>query len=155
LPYSYDPRSYPSLVISLRFWEYFLKNKDKETIFYIETIFDNNLVIVNDLINTISFNLNNYNLKMCFDIGYANIFSKIKITKWIEKMNKNIRFVNLYNNDGKNNELNGLNNGKINMKKICSALEKYCPNAVWKIKTTEYEESIEWLIKNKYIKIRI
>jgi hypothetical protein len=109
LPYSYDPRRYsPSLAISLGFWEYFLKNKDKETIFYIENIFDNSLVIINDLINAISFSFNNYNLKMCFDVGYANIFSKIKITKWIEKMNKNIRFVNLYNNDGKNNELNVL-----------------------------------------------
>jgi hypothetical protein len=50
------------------------------------------------------------------------------------------------------NEMKRLNNGKIDMAEICSALEQYCPNAIWGIMTSEYENSIEWLIENKFIK---
>jgi len=89
---------------------------------------------------------------MCLDIGCVNIYSNMKITEWIEKVNKNIGFVYLYNNDGKMDKHKGLNNGKINMIEICEALEQYCPNAIWQIETTEYEDSIKWLKKNKYIK---
>jgi hypothetical protein len=29
---------------------------------------------------------------------------------------------------------------------------EYCPNAIWRKMTAEYENSIEWLIENKFIK---
>ena len=139
---------HPSLYVGTMVWKDFLKNKDKESIFYIKNVLDHSPVILNELINIVDKD----NLKMCFDIGYANTHSKIKITEWIEKVNKNIGFVKLYNNNGEANEHNGLNNGKINMIEICTALEQYCPNAIWEIETAEYEDSINWLNENKYIK---
>jgi sugar phosphate isomerase/epimerase len=129
------------------FWEDFLRNKDTETNFFIENYLEEKPEIITDLINTVNVN----NLKICLDIGHLNIHSKIEITKWIENANENIGFVHLHNNYGENDDHHGLNNGKINMKEICGALEQYCPNAVWAIETVELESSIEWLRKNGYI----
>ena len=89
---------------------------------------------------------------MCLDIGHANIYSKIDVTDWIEKVNKNIGFVHLHNNFGENDDHNGLNNGNINMNEVCEALEQYSPNAIWEIETEEWKESIKWLLENGYIK---
>jgi sugar phosphate isomerase/epimerase len=129
------------------FWDDFLNNKNRETIFYIENLLEHDPEIINDVINMTSKN----NLKICFDTGHTNVFSKIKITEWIEKMNKNIGFVHLHNNYGERDEHNGLDNGNINMMEICIALEQYSPNAIWAIENLEYKKSIEWLIGNKYI----
>jgi sugar phosphate isomerase/epimerase len=139
---SYTPYFTPSLAVGIGFWTNFLKNKNKKTVFYIKNIIDHNPVILNDLVNGVNQILNRDNLKMCLDIGFANIYPKIKLTEWIEKVNQNIGFVYLSNNDGETNERNGLNNGKINMAEICSAMERYCPNAIWGIMTAEYESSI-------------
>ena len=151
LPYSYDPRYIsPSLKVGAGFWTEYLKNKDKETIFYIENIMDPTPGFINCLIDLI--NINKENLKMCFDIGHAIKFSKLEITEWIKQVNKNIGIVNLYNISEEGGKPNALNNGIINMDEICTALEQYCPNAIWKINTVEYEKSIKWLRENKYIK---
>ena len=148
LPNGYVPGRTQSLAVELWFWKHFLKNKDKETIFYIKNELDETPMYINDLINAV----NDENLKMCLDIGHANVFSKVKIMDWIKKVNKNIGFVYLYNNNGKINKHNGLSNGKINMIEICEALEQYCQNAIWQIETVEYEDSIKWLKEYKYIK---
>jgi sugar phosphate isomerase/epimerase len=130
------------------FWENFLLNKNKDTIFYLENTFEKEPEIITDLID----NVNKNNLQMCLDVGHANIYSKIEITDWIKKANKNIGFVHLHNNFGEKDEHNGLNNGSINMSEVCKALEQYSPNAIWEIETEEWKESIEWLLENRYIR---
>jgi len=130
------------------FWENFLLNKNKDTIFYLENTFENEPEIIIDLID----NINKNNLQMCLDVGHANIYSNIEITSWIKKANKNIGFVHLHNNFGEKDDHNGLNNGNINMNEVCMALEQYSPNAIWEIETEEWKESIEWFLKNEYIR---
>ena len=130
------------------FWDSFLLDKDNDIIFFIENLLEHDPEIIIDVINSV----NNNCLKMCFDIGHANVFSKIKIIDWIKEVNKNIGYVHMHNNYGEKDEHNGLNNGNINIKEICEALEQYCPDAIWDLETGEYEKSIEWLIDNKYIK---
>jgi sugar phosphate isomerase/epimerase len=130
------------------FWDNFLQNKELEKMFYIENFMEYNPDIILELLTKV----NRKNFKMCFDVGHANIFSKIGIIKWIEIVNENIGFVHLHNNNGETDEHAGINNGKINMLEICNSLEEYSPNAIWAIETKECEESIEWLIRNKFIK---
>ena len=151
LPNGHVPGRVESLAVGIVFWRYFLRNKDKETMFYIKNVLDETPVFINELINVIN-NVNKYNLKMCLDIGCANVFSNVKILDWIKEVNKNIGFVYLYNNDGKMGKHKRLNSGKINMIEICEALEQNCPNAIWQIDTVEYEDSIKWLKENNYIK---
>jgi sugar phosphate isomerase/epimerase len=136
-----------SLAVGVFMWEHFLRDKDKETIFYIENRIEKDPLFINSLIEAV----NKHTLKICFDIGNAHIYSEIKITEWIKKLNTNIGFVHLHNNYGKAGKQNGLGNGEINISEICAALEQHCPNAIWEIETSEYEDSIKWLIENKYI----
>ena len=131
---------------SIPFWKNFLQNKNCDSTFYLENLTEHSPDIIFDLINSV----NKSNLKMCFDVGHANIFSKIDLIKWIEKANMQIGIVHLHNNNGIDDEHLELNTGKINMLEICNALEKYCPNAIWAIETRKYQKSIEWL-KNNYL----
>ena len=130
------------------FWDEYLKNKDTETIFYLENFLETSPYIIINLIEEVNKN----NLKMCFDIGHANIYSKIEIMKWIEIAYKNIGFVHLHNNDGRTDSHDGLNNGVINILEICKALEHYCPDAIWALETKELETSINWLRLNNFYK---
>ena len=113
------------------FWNKFLRNKPREVNFYIENLVEHNPDIIIDVVNSV----NSKNLKVCFDIGHANIFSKVEIITWIEKMNSNIGFVHLHNNFGIKDVHFGLGNGVICMKEICIALEHYCPESIWAIET--------------------
>jgi sugar phosphate isomerase/epimerase len=130
-----------------QFWESFLDNKNTETTFYIENLFEKEPDIIIDLVNAVNKN----NLKMCLDIGHANLYSKIKTAEWIEKSNEKIGFVHLHNNFSENDDHNGINNGTINMDEICRALEQYCPNAIWAVETKELEKSIEKKKKKGYV----
>jgi sugar phosphate isomerase/epimerase len=130
------------------FWNNFLANKAGETVFYIENLLEHDPEIIVDVINSVD----NKCLRMCFDIGHANVFSKVKITEWIKKLNKNIGFVHMHNNYGEKDEHNGINNGNINMVEICDALEQFSPEAIWDLETKEYKESIKWFMENKYVK---
>ena len=129
------------------FWDEFLENKDEEIVFYIENLLEHDPGMIIELINSV----NKKNLKMCFDIGHANVYSKIKVTEWVKKVNANIRFVHLHNNNGETDEHNGISNGTLNVKEVCEYLEEYSPKATWAIETIEYEKSIEWLKENKFL----
>jgi sugar phosphate isomerase/epimerase len=129
------------------FWGNFLKNKKVETIFYIENQLEHDADIIYEVVNQV----NNNQLKVCLDIGHLNVFSRIKVSEWIKKLNRRIGFVHLHNNHGQSDEHNDLYNGNINLIEIIELLEQNCPEAIWALETKDNEKSIEWLIENKII----
>ena len=144
VPQTGSPESWVNSATEL--WGKFLLHKDTETIFYLENNLENNPDVIINLIENVGRN----NLKMCLDIGHANVFSDMEIPKWIEISHKYIGFVHLHNNNGKIDRHNGLGNGTINMLEACNALEQYCPDAIWALETVDLEESVEWLKNNGF-----
>lgn len=148
----YPGTSYPPYWIerSKVFWKEFLKDKDMETIYYIENQFEDSPEILSELIEEV----NDNRLKICLDIGHAFCNSKTSIENWIENLNSKIGFVHLHNNNGIVDEHLGLNNGKIDYKIVCELLEKYSKDIIWalEINLEDMEDSIKWLINNGYIK---
>lgn len=148
----YPGTSYPPYWImrSKSFWKEFLKEKDNETVYYIENQFEESPDILYKLVEEV----NDNRLKICLDIGHAFCNSKTSIENWIKVLKNSIGFVHMHNNNGMEDEHLGLNNGNIDYKLVCELLEEYAKDAIWglEINLNDMEESIEWLIENRYIK---
>lgn len=131
------------------FWENFLRDKDAETVFYIENLLEHSP----DLISEVASTVNDSRLSICLDIGHAHCNSKTSVLDWIKKLNKQIGFVHLHNNYGQQDEHLGFEKGTIDFLEICNALEKYAPNSIWGIETNtnDMESSIIWLIENNFL----
>ncbi|ADL50822.1 sugar phosphate isomerase/epimerase family protein [Clostridium cellulovorans] len=131
------------------FWDDFLRDKDEETVFHIENLLEHTPDLISEIVSTVD----DKRLNICLDVGHANCNSKTSVLEWIKKLNKQIGFVHLHNNYGEQDEHSGFEKGTIDFLEICNALEDYAPNAIWGIETNidDMEDSIKWLIENKYL----
>jgi sugar phosphate isomerase/epimerase len=131
------------------FWNEFLKGKSKEINFYIENMLEHNPDMLFDVIQGINKN----NVKVCLDLGHAHCYSKTSVLKWIEKLQDEIGYVHIHDNNGLKDEHLGIGKGNIPMKKILNALKKYSPNAKWalEVNTKDMNQTITWLKENNYI----
>ncbi len=68
---------------------------------------------------------------ICFDVGHANLFSKVPLTDWPKTLCKKITYVHLHDNTGEYDEHMVLGTGKIDFPAVLSALEEHCPGAIW------------------------
>lgn len=156
LHHGYVPgTSYPPNWIkrSKIFWDDFLKDKDAETVFYIENMLEHTPDLISELVSTVA----DSRLNICLDIGHAHCNSKTSVLDWIKKLNKQIGFVHLHNNYGQKDEHLGFEKGTIDFLEICNALEEYAPNSIWGIETNinDMENSIIWLIENNFLKTKV
>ncbi len=129
----------------------FFKDKDENIIIYLENKLEPSPDIIIDLINKVD----DSRLMVCLDVGHANAHSSTDIINWIQTLGAHLGLVHLHNNYGKKDEHLAFNNGNINFKELCKALEKYAPNAIWAIEVNDLkdsERSIKWLIDNEYLK---
>ena len=106
--------------------------------------------------------VNDPRLKVCLDIGHAHANSNMSVEEWITTLGDRIGYLHLHNNHGKvlgrpsylNDEHLGLDMGTMDIAKVLSLLEEYCPNAVWNIecKLDYIEKSVELIEKLGYLK---
>lgn len=135
------------------FWDDFLRNKDEETVFYIENLLEHTPDLISEVVSTVD----DRRLKICLDIGHAHCNSKTPVLDWVKKLNKQIGFVHLHNNYGQQDEHLGFEKGTIDFLETCNALEEYAPDSIWGIETNidDMEDSIIWLIENKFLKAKV
>ena len=140
------------------FWQEFFKDKDDTITMMIENQCEEDSEVLKMEIDSV----NDLRLKVCLDIGHAHANSNMAIEDWITTLGKRIGYLHLHNNHGKvegrpsfkNDEHLGLDNGTINIEKVCNILEEYCPDAIWNIecKLDYIENSVEVIKKLGYIK---
>lgn len=134
------------------FWKEFLEDKDNSVCYYLENQFEHSPELLLEVVNAVD----DHRLGICLDVGHANCNSKTPVMEWILQCNRKINFVHLHNNNGRQDQHLGLENGTLDFEQICNALEKYAPNAVWALevnKLEDMERSVRWLIDNKFLKV--
>jgi len=96
--------------------------------------------------------VNSLFLKVCFDTGHANIFSRVPITKWFSVLKNDIVYIHINDNKGKvDNELIP-GKGNIDWKSLSNAVKrnKIKPNIVFEVGNLEKTiKSINYFRKNK------
>ena len=91
-------------------------------------------------------------LKVCFDVGHANIFSKVPITKWFSVLKDNIVYLHINDNKGKVDDELIPGKGNIDWKSISKSLKKNKiePNMIFEVGSLENTiKAIEYFKKNK------
>lgn len=114
----------------------------------LENIWETNHEILKELLEKVKSPF----LKICFDTGHANIFSKIPLSKWFYELKDNIVYIHV--NDNKGTEDNELVPGKgnINWKNFSDIIkrQKIEPNIIFEVGSlTNTIKSINYFKKNK------
>jgi sugar phosphate isomerase/epimerase len=71
-------------------------------------------------------------LKICFDIGHANVYSHVKFEEWINTLGSDIEYLHLSDNNGEKDQHLEIGAGKIDWQKLTHTLKdnKLAPEAV-------------------------
>ena len=141
-PWFYHPVWYVSQSIS--FWKQFLKENPDVNI-----MLENVLETTPDLIVDIVEGVNDPRLRMCFDVGHINAYSYVPILDWLETCSPWIGHIHVNNNDGREDQHNGLQDGSVPVKELLKKINTLCPDATITLEMTEMKSSLEWLIKER------
>lgn len=138
------------------FWQEFFADKDDSITMVIENQCEEDSEVLKMEIDSV----NDPRLKVCLDIGHAHANSNMAVEDWIRTLGSRIGYLHLHNNHGKvsgrpsylNDEHLGLDDGTIDVKKVFSLLEEYCPEAIWNVecKLKYIDRTVEVLKESGY-----
>ncbi|HUU77328.1 MAG TPA: sugar phosphate isomerase/epimerase family protein [candidate division Zixibacteria bacterium] len=96
------------------------------------------------------FGVNSSKLKVCFDTGHCNVFSRVPMKKWFEILSDNIVYIHINDNGGETDEENPPGQGNIDWETFNTLVKNYCQNPVVVLEVSDLkkiEESINFLEK--------
>lgn len=142
-PWMYYPVWYVGQ--SVAFWKQFLMKEDPD----VEIVLENVLETQPDMILDILEGVNDPRLRMCFDVGHINTYSYIPIMDWLEICAPWIGHIHVNNNDGREDQHNGLHEGSVPMKEVLRRIDALCPDVTITLEMTEVKSSLDWLKKER------
>ena len=136
------------------FWKRFLAEHDDDVVICLENVFEGNP----DLILEVLRQVDDPRLKMCLDVGHANL-TGIDPTDWLKTCAPYISHYHLHNNFGAKKEGNrisgdmhfALGNGNIDMEALLNLAGKLTPNATATVESYDQEDSVKWLKEKGFI----
>ncbi len=136
------------------FWKRLLAERDDDITICIENVME----MTPDDILAIIKGVDDPRLKMCLDVGHANL-TDIPPAEWLKTCAPYISHYHIHNNFGAPKEGKrswgdrhlALGNGIIDMKALLTLAEELTPNATAAIESYEPEASVEWLKENGFI----
>ncbi|MBK5253861.1 MAG: sugar phosphate isomerase/epimerase [Peptostreptococcaceae bacterium] len=132
------------------FWSKFIENKPKDFKLVIENVFENSPKALKEIID----NINDPRVGICLDVGHANAVEKeYSAEDWISYLGNRINHFHIHNNNGERKDTHSpIGLGTIDYKSIFKSIEKNCNDEVtFTIESMNCEDSIKWLIEEKYI----
>lgn len=138
----------------IAFWKKFLKDHPENITICIENVMEPYPALITDIIKGVD----DPRLRMCLDVGHANLM-EIKPEEWIKECAPYISHYHIHNNNGPasgdrpslGDRHRALGNGQMDMKRLLDMAEELTPNATAAVESSEAEESAEWLKEKGYI----
>lgn len=131
---------------SIIFWKRFMENKDADFQLYIENVFDDEPLMMRDLIDGID----DPRVGMCLDVGHAHVFTEkdYDVYQWIEILGKRICHFHLHNNDGTADNHQSMTDGTLDMIRVMRTIKEHCGDDVtFTIESRKSEENVIWLLE--------
>lgn len=85
------------------------------------------------------------NLRMCLDIGHANVHSKVPPLDWIKTCAPVLDHFHVHNNDGSVDSHQPLTEGNIPIMTLLQEIDWSCPDATVTLELMDGEASVQWL----------
>lgn len=151
------PKTYPREIWienSLEFWKDFLVGKREGMHFHLENVYEDDYMLIAELVDRVNDALQDNLLSICVDIGHVHSNSSRSFEDWIGGLGRRIQYTHLHNNDGVFDNHWSLGTGKIDIVKVLDLLIANAPDAVWTIETIsdQMQASILWLLEKGYLK---
>lgn len=130
---------------SIAFWKRFMADKPLDFQLYIENVFDDEPLMLRDLID----GLDDPRIRACLDVGHAHVVTlpEYDVYQWIEILGHRIGHFHLHNNDGDHDTHQSLTDGTLDMKRVLACIKEYCTDDVTlTIESRTCAESVKWLL---------
>ena len=137
-----------------RFWKRFLSEHEGDIVICVENVAERDPKLITGIIKGVD----DPRLRMCLDVGHANL-SGIEPIEWVRACAPYVSHYHIHNNFGAPKEGKrswgdrhlGLGNGIIDMKALLSLAEELTPDATAAIESYEPEASVQWLRDNGFL----
>lgn len=142
----YYPRVYfPCWYIeqSSVFWREELKSLPEGITICLENVLEEGPELLADIVKAVD----DPRLRLCLDVGHANVCSGIPVMDWLEACAPYLSHVHIHNNDGAQDTHSALDQGSIPMRELLARAEKRCPDATYTFELAESEPSVRWLLE--------
>ncbi len=129
---------------SVLFWKKFLEDKPADFTILIENVFEDEPMMMQDLIRAID----DPRAKICLDVGHANVctMSDYTVCDWISVLGREIGHFHLHNNDGTRDAHGPVHQGAMDMQLVLKTIADCCNSDVtMTIESHTCEESAAWL----------
>jgi len=131
---------------SIEFWKRFMEGKPDDFQLYIENVFDDEPLMMRDLID----GLDDPRVRMCLDVGHAHVVTvpEYDVYQWIEILGKRIGHFHLHNNYGTADTHQSIIDGTLDMGRVMAVIKECCTDDVtFTIESRNCEDSVQWLLK--------
>ena len=142
-PWIYYPVWYTEQ--SIPFWRDFLRELPMDMEILLENVLEEQPQMLLDIIRSVG----DPRLRMCLDIGHANVYSKVSAEEWLETCAPWIGHFHIHNNDGSWDTHSPLEQGTIPVQKLLARAEVLCPDATYTLELMDSETSIRFLLEEQ------
>lgn len=147
---------YPEWFVNrnIDFWKRFLAEHDDDTVICMKNVREDDPELILGILREV----NDPRLRMCLDVGHANLTTR-EPAEWVKTCAPFISHYHIYNNFGTptvgrksiSDMHLGLGNGNIDMKALLTLAEELTPDATAAIESDDLENSVTWLKTNGFI----
>ena len=110
---------------SIEFWRDFVKALPAD----FELLLENVLDVHPEYIRDVCDGVDDPRLRICLDVGHANVYSQAPAEQWIEMLGSRIVHVHMHNNDGLRDLHAPLDEGSLDVERVLRHLDAYAPAA--------------------------
>lgn len=125
---------------SIVFWREFLREGTAVPI-VLENVLETEPQWLADIVHAVD----SPDLRLCLDIGHANVYSSVPLATWLDRLAPDIDHFHIHNNHGAWDEHAALCDGDIPMREFLTQALSRCPNATFTLELPESEASVQWL----------
>jgi len=128
---------------SALFWKEFIKSVPEGITVCVENVLETAPEPLLHILRAV----NDEKLRICFDIGHANAYSKRPIMEWLELFAPYISHFHIHNNNGDHDSHSHLTEGTIPMEELLCEAERLCKNPTYTLEITDAAPDIKWLLE--------
>lgn len=133
---------------SIEFWREYLADKPKDMTLALENVLEDEPFMLIDIVKGVG----DPRLKLCLDVGHANITKNCSMEEWVKASTPYLGHVHLHNNCGWPDSHAALGDGYMDIETILNIITDEAPDATVTLEIRDScRSSVEWLLDKGFL----